>query len=84
MATKEHYNAKPMAANAAQQCGPSIAGFIATVGGTITVTDANGTVLLNAFPVTPAMGFVRIPLLAQTTAGCVVQLAGGCAGTLFS
>lgn len=84
MATKEHYNVKPMAANSAQLCGPSIAGFLATVAGTLTVTDADGTVLVNAFPITPAMGFVRIPLLARTTAGCTVQLAGGAAGTLFS
>jgi hypothetical protein len=84
VATKEHYNAKPMGVNASQQCGASIAGFIATVAGTLTVTDANGTVLLNAFPITPAMGFVRIPLLSISSAGCVVSLAGGAAGTLFS
>lgn len=84
MATTEHYTAHPMAANASQNCGASIAGFIATVAGTLTVTDADGTVLLNAFPITPAMGFVRIPLYAKSASGCTVSLAGGAAGTLFS
>lgn len=81
--TKEHYHAVPMAANATEKRGAAIAGFLATVGGTLTVTDADGTVLLNAFPITPAMGFVRIPLLARTSAGLTVTLAGGAAGTLF-
>jgi hypothetical protein len=84
MATKEHYNATAIGANGAKNCGASIAGFLATIAGTLTVTDADGTVLVNAFPITPAMGFVRIPLLSRTSAGCVVQLAGGAAGTLFS
>jgi hypothetical protein len=49
--SKEHYNAKPMAANAVSQMGVSIAGFLCTVAGTLTVTDADGTVLVNALPV---------------------------------
>lgn len=84
MATKEHYNAKPMGANASLPCGASIAGFLCTVAGTLTVTDADGTVLVNALPITANGLFIRIPLLAHTSAGCVVSLAGGAAGTLFS
>lgn len=83
MATKEHYSAHPMAANSSRTSGPAMAGFLATVAGTLTVTDADGTVLVNAFPITPAMGFVRIPVLANTSAGLTVSLAGGAAGTLF-
>jgi hypothetical protein len=82
--SKEHYAAHPMGAGESRKCGVSIAGFIATAGGTITVTDADGTVLLNAFPITAAMGFVRIPLLTNTSAGCTVTLGGGAAGTLFT
>jgi hypothetical protein len=85
MATKEHYNAKPMAVNASQNCGASIAGFLAATAGTITVTDGDGsgTVLVNAVPLV-AGAFTRIPLLARSSAGCVVSLAGGASGTLFS
>jgi hypothetical protein len=79
---KEHYHARPMAANASTPVGPQIAGFLATVAGTLTVTDADGTVLVNALPV--AVGFNRIPLLLRTTAGGVVQLAGGAAGSLLT
>lgn len=81
--SKEHYNPKPMAANSAVNCGVSIGGFLCTVAGTLTVTDADGTVLVNALPV--AVGpFIRIPLLFKSSAGGAVQLAGGAAGTLFT
>ena len=83
MATKEHYNAKPIGVDGVQNCGASIAAFLAATAGTITVTDADGTVLVNAVPVA-AGAFTRIPLLARTSAGCVVSLAGGASGTLFS
>lgn len=81
---KEHYAAKPMAANSSRNCGVTIAGFLCTVTGTLTITDADGTVLVNALPVDPAYGFIRIPLLSNTSAGCTVTLAGGAAGTLFT
>lgn len=79
----EHYNAKPMAANAAANCGVSIAAFLPTVSGTLTVTDADGTVLVNAVPVTAGV-YLKLPLLFRSTSGGVVQLAGGAAGTLFA
>jgi hypothetical protein len=78
----EHYNAKPMAANAARTCGPHIAGFLCTVAGTLTITDADGVVLVSALPVA-AGTWTRIPLFFKSSAGGVVQLAGGAAGTLF-
>lgn len=80
---KEHYNAKPLGANGSANCGASIGGFLCTVAGTLTITDADGTVLVNALPVTAGQ-FTRIPLLARSSAGCTVQLAGGAAGTLFT
>lgn len=82
--SKEHYNAKPMAANSSRDCGPAIAGFLCTVAGTLTVTDADGTVLVNALPITANGLFIRLPLLFNTSAGGRVTLAGGAAGTLFT
>lgn len=79
---KEHYTPKPIAANATVNVGPSMAGFLCTVSGTLTVTDADGTALVSALPVT-AGNFTRIPLLFNTTAGGTVTLASGAAGTLF-
>ncbi len=81
---KEHYAAHPMAANASRPCGATIAGFLCTVAGTLTVTDADGTVLVNALPITANGLFIRIPLLTNTSAGCTVTLGGGAAGTLFT
>ena len=81
---KEHYAAHPMAADTSRPCGVTIAGFIATVAGTLTITDADGTVLVDGMAVDPASGFIRIPLLANSSAGCTVTLAGGAAGTLFT
>ena len=81
---KEHYNAKPMAANASLKIGATLAGVLCTVNGTLTVTDADGTVLINAHPCTAGQGFIRIPMLSNTSAGMTVSLAGGCAGTLFT
>lgn len=82
--SKEHYAAKAMGANSSLPCGVTIAGFLCTVAGTLTITDADSTVLVNALPVDPARGFIRIPLLARTSGGCTVSLAGGAAGTLFT
>lgn len=86
---KEHYHAKPMAANSALKTGVCIAGFLCTASGTLTITDADGTVVVNALPVfaptapLPFASWIRIPLVSNTSAGFTVQLAGGAAGTLF-
>lgn len=81
---KEHYNAKPMAANTSLKIGVTLAGFLCTVSGNLTITDADGTVLVNAHPCTAGQGFIRIPLLSNTNAGMTVTLAGGCSGTIFT
>ncbi len=81
--SREHYNPKPMAANAKQDVGNNISGFLCTAAGTLTVTDADGTVLVNALPVAAGGNFIRIPLSFRTSMGGFVQLAGGAAGTLF-
>ena len=77
----EYFNPRPMTANSSQKVGSRIGGFLATVAGTLTVTDFNGAVILNALPV--AVGFNRIPMMLQYPADNVVQLAGGAAGTLL-
>lgn len=83
MQIQEHYNGKPMAANTSLNCGAGIAGFLPTVSGTLTVTDADGTVLVNAVPVTAGI-YVKIPLGFRSASGGSVTLAGGAAGTLFA
>lgn len=79
---KQYYRPQPMAANSAYSAATvHIAGFLATVAGTITITDADGTVQVNALPLT--LGFNNIPILLNTSMGATVQLAGGAAGTLL-
>jgi hypothetical protein len=76
-----YFNARPMAANTSTKIGPHMGGFLATVAGTLTVTDSSGAVIVNALPV--AVGFNRIPINLNFAADNVVQLAGGAAGTLL-
>ena len=80
---KEHYNPKPMADGDTAVCGPAIAGFLCTesTSGTLTVTDADGTVLVDALPL-PAGQWTRIPLFFKSSAGGEVSITGA-AGTLF-
>jgi hypothetical protein len=80
---QEHYNGKPIGVNGTLKCGAGIAGFLPTVSGTLTATDADGTVLVNAVPVTAGV-YVKIPLGFHTSSGGSVTLAGGAAGTLFA
>lgn len=81
---KEHYRAKPIGVNGSLKIGVTLAGFLCTTNGTLTVTDADGTVLVNAHPCTAGQGFIRIPLLSNSSAGMTVTLAAGCAGTIFT
>lgn len=82
MNVREYYRPQPMGANSAYQVvGNHIAGFLCTVAGTLTVTDAGGNVLLNAMPV--AVGFNRLAITLPTLDGGTVQLAGGAAGSLL-
>lgn len=83
----EYYRGQPMAADSAYHITTShMGGFLATVAGTITVTDHQpvggaANPIVTALPL--VVGFNRIPLLFQTTGGADVQLAGGAAGTLL-
>lgn len=79
---KEHYSAKPIGVDGSLTIGVTVAGFLCVVSGTLTITDKDGTVLVNALPVTAGQ-WTRIPLLTNTNAGATVTLGGGAAGTLF-
>lgn len=79
---KEHYAAQPMAAGTSRKCGVAIAGFLCTTSGTMTITDADGTVLVDALTVS-AGTWTRIPLFFRTSAGGTVALTTA-AGTLFT
>jgi hypothetical protein len=79
---KAHYRPQPMAAGSSYQVGGiHLSGFLPTVTGTMTITDANGTVLVSALPVTAGI-YVQIPLLFNTPMGGTVALTTA-AGTLF-
>jgi hypothetical protein len=78
---QDYYRPQPMAANSGYEAKSShVAGFLATVVGTVTITDDEGNAVVTALPL--ALGFNRIPLRLNTR-GCTVQLAGGAAGTLL-
>lgn len=78
---KEYYRPQPMAANASYVVAAvHMAGFLGAIAGTMTITDADGTVLVSALPI--AVGFNRIPILFNTPAGGIVALTTA-AGTLL-
>lgn len=79
--SKEHYNAKPMADGDTLTVGAVIAGFLSDGAASLTITDADGTVLVNDLLM--AAGFTRIPLFFRTSAGGKVTCTGG-GGTLFT
>lgn len=82
MFVRERFRPQPMAADSAFIIrGINLGGFLATVAGTITVTDPDGTVIVNACPLV-AGAFTPLPFIFTSANGAVVQLGGGAAGTL--
>jgi hypothetical protein len=81
MSRGEHYNAKPMADGDTLNVGASIAGFLSDGAAALTITDADGTVLVDGLVM--GAGFTRIPLFFRSSSGGTVACAGG-AGTLFT
>jgi len=61
--------------------GGQMGGFLTKTAGNITVTDPNGTVLVDAVPLTAGV-FTPIPIIFSTVQGTTVTLAGGASGTL--
>jgi hypothetical protein len=83
MNVRERFRPQPMAANSTYVIkGPNLGGFLATVSGTLTITDnTSGTVLVNAVAVTAGI-YTPLPFVFDASAGATVVLAGGAAGTL--
>ena len=79
---KEHYRPQAMGAGTSYVVGGiHISGLLPTVAGTMTIKDADGTVLVSALPLTVGV-YVPIPLLFKTPMGGTVALTTA-AGTLF-
>lgn len=80
---QERYNPVPIGVSASYtftQGSPSgIGGFLCITAGTITVTRADGVVIVNAFPMT-AGTYVPMPFFVAP--GATVVLAGGASGVL--
>ena len=80
---RETYRPVLMAADASEVIGGArLGGFLAATAGTLTVTDFDGTVHVNAHPVTEGQD-VPLPLYFNSLQGGTVTLAGGASGTLF-
>ncbi len=80
---REQFRAVNMAANASYTVGgPRMGGFIGKTAGAITVTDANGTVLVSAVPIIAGVT-IPIPIMFETGAGGAITLSGGASGTLL-
>jgi len=80
---RETYRPVPMAADSSYRLTATrVAAFVAKTSGTLTVTDADGTVLFDAIPVTAGLD---LPLMAHfnTSMGGTIALAGGASGTLL-
>lgn len=81
-AVRERYRPQLMAANSSYSVrGSHIGGFLAKTAGTLTITAADGTVLVSAHPVTAGV-YTPLPFSLPTVEGATVQLAGGASGTL--
>jgi hypothetical protein len=79
----EYSRPQRMAANTSYRVqGSSVQEFLCTVSGTLTVTDADGTVHVDAIPVTAGVD-LNLKFFFNTNMGGTVSLAGGAAGTLL-
>lgn len=82
MYVRERFRAQPLGVNASTTVGGmAIGGILAKTAGTITMTDADGTVLVDAIPVSAGV-YTPLPFLFKTNAGGTITLAGGASGTL--
>jgi len=83
MRVQESYTPQPLAANATFRiAGRNLSGFLAVTSGTLTVTDGNARVLINAVPVSAGV-YTPFPLMWDGLLNGTVVLAGGASGTLF-
>jgi hypothetical protein len=83
MNVKEAYTPYSLSTNATLQvAGPQMGGFLCVTAGTLTVTDLDGLVEVNALPVTAGI-YYPIPIRFGGAGGGVVTLAGGASGTVL-
>lgn len=83
MYTREKYKAIEVGVNATEAFdGRIIGGFIAKTAGTVTITAADGTVVVNAFPVTAGNTLPLPFILPNNQQGGTVTTAGGASGIL--
>lgn len=82
MQVYEQYKPVQVAAGVTDQLFDSkkIGGFIAKTAGTVTIKDADGNVIVDAFPVT-AGNTLPLPISLPTVTG-LVSTAGGASGIL--
>lgn len=83
MKSYEAFRAQRITANGSYLVGGNrIAAFLPSAGGTIAVTDADGTTLVAATTVTAGV-YVELPIRFNTNMGGTVTLASDAAGTLL-
>jgi hypothetical protein len=83
MQVREAFTPHAMGVNASRNVpGTYMGGFLCVTAGTVTITDFDGTVLVNAFPLTAGV-MSPIPINFSSGSGGVVALAGGASGTLL-
>lgn len=81
---KELFHPTPMGVNASAVVGGgNIGGFLAKTSGNISVTSQQGTVYIDAVPVTAGI-YTPIPMIFPRPGGGTILLAGGASGTLFT
>lgn len=82
MVVQERYTPRIMSADSSLTLnGPSVAGFICTASGSVSITDDQGVAIVTAFPVTAGV-FHPLPLFIGEHGG-VITLSGGAVGTLL-
>lgn len=83
MIIQERYHAAAVGVNSTYKAGSGaatgIAGFLAVTAGTLTATRADGTIVVNALPVSAGV-YYPIPFLMGHE--FTVTLAGGASGTI--
>jgi hypothetical protein len=80
MAVQERYDAKPIGVNTSVSIGaPSIGGFLAKTGGTISIVNSAGVTIVDAHPVS-AGGYYPLPFTIGS--GGTFTTADGASGTI--
>lgn len=83
MDVREGFRPQPMGADASiQVAGTGISGFLPVTAGTITVIDADGTTVLDEYPLDAGI-YSKIPIYFNFAGNKTITLGGGASGTLL-